>query len=125
MNINEKAHELGQMIKDSEEMKRMEKAETAQQNDETAQNVMNEFTLQRMNLMRDLQEGKIKQEEAIEKNNQAYYEMMEKNAVVKEYIEAKAAFDELVMNVNKILDSYVVGENVNCTHDCSTCGGCH
>lgn len=125
MNINEKAHELGKMISESAEMARMEKAEEAQKNDEAAQNLMNEFTLKRMNLMRDLQAGKIKEEEAIEKNNEAYYEMMEKNAVIKEYVESKSAFDELIMNINSILDSYVAKENVNCTHDCSTCGGCH
>ena len=65
MTIFEKAHELGEMIKESPEMKAMDKAEEAQQNDENAQTLLQEFNLKRMNLARDMQAGKIQQAEAI------------------------------------------------------------
>ena len=125
MTIFEKTHELGEMIKESPEMKAMDKAEEAQQNDENAQTLLQEFNLKRMNLARDMQAGKIQQEEAIVKNNEAFSEMVNKSKTISGYVEAKKAFDNLVQEVNKILNYYITGQDPNCTHDCSTCGGCH
>ena len=125
MTIFEKAHELGEMIKESPEMKAMDKAEEAQQNDENAQTLLQEFNLKRMNLARDMQAGKIQHGEAIVKNNEAFSEMVNKSKTISDYVEAKKAFDNLVQEVNKILNYYITGQDPNCTHDCSTCGGCH
>ena len=125
MTIFEKAHELGEMIKESPEMKAMDKAEEAQQNDENAQTLLQEFNLKRMNLARDMQAGKIQQAEAIVKNTEAFSEMVNKSKTISDYVEAKKAFDNLVQEVNKILNYYITGQDPNCTHDCSTCGGCH
>lgn len=123
--IFEKAHELGEMIKESPEMKAMDAAEEIQKNDETAQTLLQEFNLKRMNLARDMQAGKIQQAEAIVKNNEAFSEMVKKSKTISDYVEAKKAFDSLVQEVNKILNYYITGQDPNCTHDCSTCGGCH
>lgn len=123
--IFEKAHELGEMIKESSEMKAMDAAEEVQKNDETAQTLLQEFNLKRMNLARDMQAGKIQQAEAIIKNNEAFSEMVKKSKTISDYVEAKKAFDNLVQEVNKILNYYITGQDPNCTHDCSTCGGCH
>ena len=123
--IFEKAHELGEMIKESPEMKAMDAAEEVQKNDETAQALLEEFNLKRMNLARDMQAGKIQQAEAIIKNNEAFSEMVKKSKTISDYVEAKKAFDNLVQEVNKILNYYITGQDPNCTHDCSTCGGCH
>jgi len=125
MTIMEKAHELGEMIKNSPEMAAMDKADEAQQNDETAQTLLSEYNMKRMNLARDMQSGKIQQAEAIIKNNEAFSEMVEKSQTIKEYVEAKKNFDNLVQEVNKIINYYITGQDPNCTHDCSTCGGCH
>lgn len=125
MTIMEKAHELGEMIKNSPEMAAMDKADEAQQNDETAQTLLSEYNMKRMNLARDMQAGKIQQAEAIVKNNEAFSEMVEKSKTIKEYVEAKKNFDNLVQEVNKIINYYITGQDPNCTHDCSTCGGCH
>ena len=59
MTILEKAHELGAMIQESPEMAAMKQAEEAQAADETAQTLLQEFNLKRMNLARDMQAGKI------------------------------------------------------------------
>lgn len=124
-NITEKARELGELIQASEEMARVKQAEIAQDADETAKEALKEFNMQRMNLARDMQNGTISREDAIEKNNKAFDELLEKSEVVKEYIDAKNAFDTLVNQVNQILNFYITGQDPNCTHDCSTCGGCH
>lgn len=124
-NITEKARELGELIQSSEEMARVKQAEIAQEADETAKEALKAFNMQRMNLARDMQNGTISREDAIEKNNKAFDELLEKSEVVKEYIDAKSAFDSLVNQVNQILNFYITGQDPNCTHDCSTCGGCH
>lgn len=125
MTIAEKAHELGKMIKESPEMEALTKAEKAQANDEEAQKFVAEFNLKRMNLARDIQEGKISQEDALKKNNDAFMEMVESCSAIKEYVEAKQNFDKIVNTVNGIINIYIQGEPEGCTHDCHTCGGCH
>ncbi len=123
--IADKARELGELIQSSEEMKKVKNFEILQNNDDEAQNLLREFNLQRMNLARDMQSGKISREDAIKKNNDAFDAMIEKSATIKNYIEAKKEFDALVNQVNQILNFYITGQNPNCTHDCSTCNGCH
>ncbi len=125
MDIFEKTQELGAMIQETAEMKRMIAADAAQQADEEAQKLLGDFNLARMNLARDMQEGKISQEEAVKKNNQVFNEMIEKSETIKEYVESKQAFDAIIGKINGILNFYITGQDPNCTHDCSTCGGCH
>ena len=125
MDIFEKTQELGRMIQDSDEMKRMKEAEAAQMADEEAQKLLGEFNLARMNLARDMQEGKIPKEEAVKKNNLAFAEMVSKSKVIEEYVEAKKAFDAVISKINGVLNFYITGQDPNCTHDCSSCGGCH
>ena len=125
MDILEKTRELGQMIVDSEEMKAYKAAEEAQAKDEEAQTIMQEYNIKRMNLARDMQNGKISSEEAVAENTKAFDEVLEKSASIKNYVEAKKAFDNLVNQVNRIINYYITGEDPNCTHDCSTCSGCH
>ena len=125
MTIIEKANELGELIKASEEMANLKAAEKAQAEDEAAQKLVEEFNLKRMNLARDMQEGKLSQEDAIKQNNDAFAEMVEKSEVIKNYVEAKKAFDKLISGVNSVINLYIMGDQGGCTHDCHTCGGCH
>ena len=99
MTVIEKANELGQLIKDCPEMKALTEAEQAQAKDEAAQELIKEFNLKRMNLARDMQEGKMTQEEAIKANNEAFEEMVAKSESIKAYVEAKKKFDNLLNGV--------------------------
>ena len=123
--ILEKTRELGKLMQNSEEMKKVKEAEAAQSLDEAAQELLKEFNLNRMNLARDMQNGNITREEAIEKNNKAFDEVLEKSETIKKFIEAKNEFDAVINQMNQILNFYITGQDPNCTHDCSTCGGCH
>lgn len=125
MTLTEKAHELGKMIKESPEMEKLTACEAAQAQDEAAQELLREFNLKRMNLVRDMQSEKISREDAARMNSEAFNEMLEKSAVLAEYVEAKKDFDAVVQSVNGIINYYITGEEPGCTHDCSTCGGCH
>lgn len=123
--IMDKTRELGELIQNSEEMKKVKDAEIAQSEDEEAQKLLQEFNLSRMNLARDMQNGNISREEAIEKNNKAFEEVLEKSETIKNFIDAKNEFDAVINQMNQILNYYITGQDPNCTHDCSTCGGCH
>ena len=125
MTITEKTHELGKLIKECPEMAAYKAAEEAQMNDENAKKLMSEFNLNRMNLGRDMQEGKITQEEAVKKNNEAFEKMLEESEVIRNFIEAKKQFDAVIGEINGILNYYITGQEPGCTHDCSSCGGCH
>ena len=126
MTVIEKANELGQLIKDCPEMKALTDAEQAQAKDDAAQELIKEFNLKRMNLARDIQDGKMTQEEAIKANNQAFEEMVAKSESIKAYVEAKKKFDNLLNGVNNIINLYITGEQAGgCTHDCHSCSGCH
>ncbi|MBR4720810.1 MAG: YlbF family regulator [Clostridia bacterium] len=125
MTIIEKAHELGKMIEESEEMKALKEAEKAQAEDDEAQQLVADFNIKRMNLARQIQGGKMTEEEAIKKNNEAFSEMVDASESIKNYVMAKESFDKLVNGVNSVINLYIVGKQDGCTHDCSTCGGCH
>lgn len=123
--IFEKTRELGELIQASELMIKAKDLEAKQAADEEAGALLQEFNLNRMNLARDMHNGKISKEDAIEQNNKAFEDMCEKSQVIRDYIDAKREFDQMVNQVNQILNYYITGEDPNCTHDCSTCGGCH
>lgn len=123
--ILEKARELGEAIQQSEEMKRYKAAELAQSQDDTAADLMREYNIKRMNLARDMQNGKIERAEAVKQNTMAFEEMVEKSDTIKEFVEAKKEFDMAIQRMNQMLNYYITGQDPNCTHDCSTCGGCH
>ncbi len=125
MDIFEKTRELGEMIQESAEMNRMKDADSKQLADSQAQELLGEFNLARMNLARDMQEGKISREEAVKKNTEAFEKMVKSSKVIEEYIEAKKDFDAMISKINGILNYYITGQDPNCTHDCGTCGGCH
>ena len=123
--IIEKARELGEVIQQSEEMKRYKAAELKQSQDEEAAELMRDFNIKRMNLARDMQNGKIERAEAVKQNNLAFEEMVEKSETIKEFVEAKKEFDMAIQRMNQMLNFYITGQDPDCTHDCSTCGGCH
>ena len=124
MNVIEKARELGAMLQESEEMKAYKDAEAAQKADEASQAAMSEFNLNRLNLARDMQNGKISREDAVAKNNEAYEELLKKAPLINDYVEKKKVFDNLVNQVNQIINFYITGSTGGCSGSCSSCSGC-
>lgn len=125
MDIFEKTRELGELIRSSKEMEEVKKAEAVQEADEEAQTLLKEYNLARMNLVRDMQAGKITHDEAVAKNTEIFEATIANNAVIADYIEKKKQFDGMINEVNQILNYYITGQEPGCTHDCSSCGGCH
>ena len=61
---------------------------------------------------------------AIEKRIGEIYDAVTKNDLYEEYLRAKADYDELYGEISALLQTEITGK-APCTHDCSTCGGCH
>ncbi|MBQ3462368.1 MAG: YlbF family regulator [Clostridia bacterium] len=123
--VFEKTRELGALIQASEQMKNVKNAEIMQENNDEAQELLKQYNTKRINLARDMQAGNISREDAIKQNNEAFEEIVEKSEIIKKHIEAKKEFDAMINQVNQILNFYITGQDPNCTHDCSTCSGCH
>lgn len=128
MEILDMARQLGEAIRDSEVMTRLKAAEEAQNNDADAQKLIGEYNLTRMQLAQRAQKEDITKEEMeeIQKELSAEFEKLMANSTIAEFLEARGALDALVNQVNGILTHYITGEDPEgCTHNCSTCGGCH
>ena len=126
MTVIEKTRELGEMLQECEEMKAYKEAEALQKADEASQEAMSEFNLNRLNLARDMQNGKISREDAVAKNNEAYEELLKKAPLISDYVEKKKVFDNLVNQVNQIINFYITGNTGSgCSGSCSNCSGCN
>lgn len=130
MDIYEKARELGDLISESDELKRLRDAEEAIINNQQALDIFNEFSAIRQEYV-GLMEGnddqtKIEEVKSrlLEKND----ELM-KNETTKTYIDSKTAVDNIFKSVTDILMKSVNGtedEDGCSSSGCSGCGGgCH
>lgn len=126
--IIEKAKELGALLQESEQVQKYNAAKAAFEQDEATQKMVQEFNLHRMTMM-TLGGGENPDEERIkeveERLKDVYGKIME-SASMKEMQEAGKAVEEMMGQVNGVLSFYVTGEEPqSCSHDCSSCGGCH
>ena len=130
--ILELAQKLGQAIADSDEVKTFHEMEKIFYSDEEAQNVMNTYEEERAAMTVKAKEGGMTAE-----NLQLFQTEMKKsmdklmaNATVREYLEAKSNFNDIVKKVNAIISFCIQGEEElaadgGCSGNCSSCGGCH
>lgn len=130
--ILELAQQLGQAIADSEEIKTFREMEKIFYGDEEAQRVMDAYEKERAAMTVKAKEGGMTPE-----NLQLFQSEMKKsmdklmaNSTVREYLEAKSNFNDIVKKVNSIIsfciqgDEELAGEG-SCSGNCSSCGGCH
>ena len=129
MDIIEKTKELGQMIADSAQCARYKVAETAQINDEEAQQLIKQYNEKRIQIARKMKTEKLSQEETdvLKQELQKEFDALLLNKNIKEYIDAKKEFDGLVQSVNNVLTYYITGEEPSsCSSGgCSSCSGCN
>ncbi|MBQ7936529.1 MAG: YlbF family regulator [Clostridia bacterium] len=126
--IIEKAKELGAMLQASEQVQRYNAAKAAYEADEEVQKLVKEYNLQRMNMMTlssDENADASRMEELEERIKEIYNQVLSSPSMV-EMQSASEALNGLMGQINGVITFYVTGEEPNsCTHDCSTCGGCH
>ena len=128
MGIFELAAELGKALKEDEKLVKLEEAKKAYEESKTLQKNLVEF---------EVQQKALQQEIAKEERDTIFIEVIQKrindlyNAITSDEAfvalnDAQAEVNELMNAVNTTITYNITGEMPSsCTHDCSTCGGCH
>ena len=129
MSVYDKARELGEMILETKEGKRLFDARFVFSGDDEAKKIMMEYNQFRSILQGKVNEGSISEEDfkvELAKLNQMG-KKAEENPVVAELMASENEFNKLVGTVLDILKQTVLkDENSDgCTGSCSSCGGCH
>ena len=128
MEIFELAAELGKALKADERLVKLEEAKKAYEGNKTLQRNIVEFDVQQ----KALQQEMVKPEkdtifiEVIQKRIDELYKLITEDESFVALNEAQAVVNELMNSVNPTITYNITGEMPSsCTHDCSTCGGCH
>ncbi|MBE6647105.1 MAG: YlbF family regulator [Ruminococcaceae bacterium] len=126
MSIYSLAAELGKAIREDERMIRMEKAKEAYESSEKIGNLMMEYGIQQQALttMGDGDEIDTDAVTRIQDRIDEIYAEITMDPIFKELDEAQAAVNELMETVNNTIMFNATGQTP-CTHDCSSCSGCH
>lgn len=125
--IIEKTKELGQLLKDSDQVIALSKAKADYDQNTEIQELMAQFNMHKMSIAA-LSKQENPDEERIadheDKLRQVYDKIMESD-VMSEYQLKSQAVEALVVQVNNIINFYISGEEPqSCSGSCSTCGGC-
>ncbi|MBP5209150.1 MAG: YlbF family regulator [Clostridia bacterium] len=124
MTIFEKAAELGAMICDSNEKKRLDAAAAAYELDEELLSMIEKYNEYLNRATADEATGDADEDVAALRREQlsAMYDTIMARPVMVEYEAAKAAFDDLMQRVYSSITYQLTGETA-CSHNCETCGG--
>lgn len=128
--IIELAHMLGEEIAKSEEIKNLEDAKSAFQSDADLQAKMSEYETERLLLGQEFAKDPSEADERAIADLRARIEELSseisKNEKYMEFAKAQQAMNSLMADVNAEIKFCITGERPSdCTHDCSTCKGCH
>ena len=127
--IIEKAHELGLEIAASEEIKNLEATKAAFEADEELSKLMAEYEAERKLLGEEFSKPTDEIDEIAVANLKARIEeltgIISKNPIYIAFSMAQQAMNKLMADVNAEIKFCITGERDTCTHDCSTCSGCH
>ena len=128
MEIFELAAELGKALKADERLIKLEEAKKAYEENKTLQRNIVEFDVQQ----KALQQEMVKPEkdtmfiEVIQKRIDELYKLITEDEAFVALNDAQAVVNELMNSVNTTITYNITGEMPSsCTHDCSSCGGCH
>ncbi len=127
-NVFELAVTLGKALKEDPRMIRMEDARKAYEADKSLNVLMSEYEVQQK-AMQNLATGENFEPELMDMIQDRINALYEQIMAHPTYVELNAAqedVNELMNAVNNTITFAITGEMPsNCTHDCSTCGGCH
>lgn len=128
--IIELAHALGEEIAKSEQLKNLEAAKNAYEGAAELQAQMSEYQTDRKLLADEFEKGTDEADAAAVDKLKARLEELSRlitaNPVYTAFSTAQNAMNELMTSVNDEISFCITGERPNhCTHDCSSCAGCH
>ena len=128
MEIFELATELGKKLKDDSRLIALENAKKAYEENAELKKYMLEYDVQQKAMQREVAkpERDLHFIEVIQARIDALYKEITENPVFAELNRAQAEVNALMNSVNQTIMTQITGEEPSgCTHNCSTCGGCH
>ena len=128
MGIFEIAEQLGKTLKEDARLVRLANAKEAYEKDETLGGIMIEFEVQQKALENEMVKTEREEDliKMIRARIDALYKEITEHPVFLELNEAQAEVNDLMNAVNNTIMFNITGElPSDCTHNCSTCGGCH
>lgn len=127
--IIELAHQLGIEIASSDEIKTLNETKNAFDSDAELQALMSEYEADRVLLGQEFSKNNSEIDEKAIADLRARIEELtkeiSKNPIYIAFANAQQAMNKLMADVNAEIKFCITGERDNCTHDCSTCSGCH
>lgn len=133
--ILELAQNLGQAIAESEEIKTFREMEKIYFENDEAQKAMQDYEDTRAKMTVKAKETGMTPEslQLFQKEMKEAMDKLMENKTVKEYLEAKSAFNDILTKVNSIISFCVQGEEQDlaaeasggCSGNCSSCSACH
>ncbi len=121
------AANLGDAIRADERMVRMEKAKAAYESSSEIFSLLTEYRVQKEALT-NMGDGEHIDTDAvtrIQDRIDELYDEITSNPLFIELDNAQTEVNELMASVNNTIMYHATGEVPGCTHDCSSCGGCH
>lgn len=128
MDVFEAAKNLGTMIANSEEMTRLKNAEAELEGDDTAKGLMDKYKELQLKVVRATKARVSKEElDVLKAELVAHQATLDINAITKEYLESKTAFDNFTKTINQVIQYSMTGEGEEgCSPSkCGGCSGCH
>lgn len=127
-NVFELAIILGKALKEDPRLVKMEECRKAYEEDAELSRLMTEYNVQQKAIenLASAEDFDAQLIQNIQDRINALYEQITVHPVFVELNKAQEAVNELMNAVNNTITFAITGEMPsNCTHDCSTCGGCH
>lgn len=130
MKLMEMAQLVGLTIKNSPEGIDFDKAKAEYEADLDINNALMEYQIQQSLIqMKENEDGEPMDEKTLARVDDRInelYEFIVNHEKYKAYENAEKALNELIGKVNSTILAQITGKTPSeCTHDCSTCGGCH
>ncbi|MBQ7355216.1 MAG: YlbF family regulator [Clostridia bacterium] len=126
MEIMELAAQIGKQIKESEEGQTFLAAKAAYEGSLEINNALMEYQIQQQALEQITEETEAEVMARIDDRLTELYTFITEHPVFKAYEEAEMAMNATIQKVQMTIVAQVTGRMPSdCTHDCSTCGGCH
>ena len=127
--IIELAHQLGIEIAKSDEIKNLNETKNAFDSNAELQALMSEYEADRVLLGQEFSKSNDEIDEKAIADLRARIEELtreiSKDPIYIAFANAQQNMNKLMADVNAEIKFCITGERDNCTHDCSTCSGCH
>ena len=128
MEIFELASELGKKLKDDARLIALEKAKNDYEENAELKKYMVEYDVQQRAMQKAVGQSDrdMQMIESIQRRTDELYRLIAEHPVFAELNRAQVEVNELMNAVNQTIMTQITGEEPSsCTHDCSTCHGCH